>query len=104
MSLTIREIIERGGGSKGLHARSKEIAAQKRRKGPAAKVVPEKTIYAWYESGIPERHWWWVMPACNVTEVELHRANEERRSPAGGQSLGTKARGQARKAERAAAA
>jgi hypothetical protein len=75
MSYSIRSIIEKGGGPKGLHEHSK-LMAQKRRKG---RIVPLKTIYSWTESGIPERHWWWVAPACSVTPEQLHKANEERR-------------------------
>lgn len=72
--LAIREIIQAAGGPKHLHERSIELAG----KGKFRNLQPiaEKTIYAWFENGIPEKHWVFVMPECGVTAVELHRANE----------------------------
>ena len=74
----IREIIQAAGGPKRLHKRSTELAG----KGKFRNLQPiaEKTIYAWFENGIPEKHWGFVMPECGVTAVELHRANEALRS------------------------
>lgn len=78
-TLGVREIIQRGGGPKALHARHKEvIKAEKRRN---EKAVAEKTIYSWFENGIPEKHWAFVMSECRVTEADLHRANEALRRP-----------------------
>ena len=72
--LDVRSIIKRAGGPKGLHAHVQELA--KLGKLNPDQVVAEKTIYSWFEGGIPERHWSVVMPACGVTESQLHRANE----------------------------
>jgi uncharacterized protein (DUF2336 family) len=65
--LTVREIIQRGGGPKGLRA-------------VAAIRISEKTVYSWFQNGIPERHWRWVRTACGVTAEQLHRANESLRA------------------------
>ncbi len=70
--LDVKAIIHKGGGAKRLSDRSSELARQKR-----ARFVAEKTIYSWIESGIPEKHWGFVMPECGVTEEELHRCNED---------------------------
>jgi hypothetical protein len=75
--LDVKAIIQRAGGAKRLSERSAELA-----RCHQAKFVAEKTIYSWIESGIPEKHWGFVMPECGVTEEVLHRCNEEiRRRP-----------------------
>lgn len=73
-TLSVREIIQKAGGPKGLHARLKKLARTGRLR--EEQVAAEKTIYSWLESGIPERHWSSVMPICRVTESDLHKANE----------------------------
>lgn len=77
--LSVREIVHRGGGPKGLSDKSLAL-----RKAGEAEFVAEKTIYSWFKSGIPEKHWRFVMPACGVTEEQLHRANEDIRRKVGG--------------------
>lgn len=72
--LTVRQIIQKAGGPKALHAQGK-LLARERQERPIA----EKTIYSWFVNGIPEKHWWLVMPVCKVTVSELHKANEELR-------------------------
>lgn len=71
---TIRDIIQAGGGAKRLHERSKQLAGKGKFRNLQA--IAEKTIYAWFENGIPEKHWVFVMPECGVTAVDLHDANE----------------------------
>jgi hypothetical protein len=79
--LNVREIIQRGGGPKRLHERSKAVACRGRKRRAAA--IAEKTIYSWFDNGIPEKHWGFVMPECGVTAAELHRANEALRAEEG---------------------
>jgi hypothetical protein len=69
--LSVREIVHKGGGPKRLHEKSKGLAKQR-----CERVIAEKTIYSWFENGIPEKHWWLVMLVCHVKEGDLHRANE----------------------------
>ncbi len=66
--MTVREIVQLGGGPKGLYARLKELADEE--------VISEKAVYAWRQKGIPERHWQFVQRVCGVTAEQLHRANE----------------------------
>jgi hypothetical protein len=72
--LSVRDIIERGGGPRQLNKRSQALARLD--KSGRLKEIAEKTIYSWIENGIPEKHWSFVMPQCSVSEGELHRANE----------------------------
>ena len=73
-TLDVREIIQKAGGPKGLHAHMKKLVRGGKLRPDQA--VAEKSIYSWFEIGIPERHWGFVMSACQVTESDLHKANE----------------------------
>jgi hypothetical protein len=73
-TLDVREIIQRAGGPKGLHAHMRKLVRSGKLRPDQA--VAEKSIYSWFEIGIPERHWSFVMSACQVTESDLHKANE----------------------------
>jgi hypothetical protein len=73
-TLDVREIIQKAGGPKGLHAHMRDLVRTKKLRPDQA--VAEKSIYSWFEIGIPERHWSFVMSACEVTESDLHKANE----------------------------
>lgn len=77
--LSVREIVHKGGGPKELSDRSLALS-----QSDEAEFVAEKTIYSWFKSGIPEKHWRFVMPTCGVTEEQLHRANEEIRRRSNG--------------------
>lgn len=90
----VREIIQKAGGPKGLHAHMRKLVRGGKLRPDQA--VAEKSIYSWFEIGIPERHWSFVMSACEVTESDLHKANEALRKQA--QKPRTK-----RQSERAAA-
>lgn len=79
LDLSVREIVHKGGGPKELSDRSLVLS-----RSDEAEFVAEKTIYSWFKSGIPEKHWRFVMPICGVTEEQLHRANEEVRQRSGG--------------------
>ncbi len=71
--MTIRELLqERGGGPARLAKRSVEWA----RRGRLPKPIAEKSIYAWFGNGIPEKNWAFVMKECGVTLETLHSANE----------------------------
>ena len=71
--MTIREILqERGGGPARLAKRSAEWA----RRGKLPKPIAEKSIYAWFGNGIPEKNWAFVLKECGVTLQVLHAANE----------------------------
>lgn len=72
-TMTVREIVQLGGGPKGLYARLKELADDE-------EIISEKAVYAWRQKGIPERHWQWVQRVCGVTAEQLHRANEALRA------------------------
>lgn len=72
-SFTVREILQqRGGGPARLAKRSEEWA----KRGKLPKVIAEKSIYSWFDNGIPEKHWAFVMKECTVTLGTLHAANE----------------------------
>jgi hypothetical protein len=58
---SVRDIIECAGGPKGLASRV---------------PIKQKSIYCWFEKGIPEKHWAAVISVCGVTLEQLHRANE----------------------------
>ena len=73
--LTVRDIVKLGGGAKALSLRSSDLAAR----GELAEPVADKTIYSWFGSGIPEKHWRWLRPVCGVTVEQLHDANEAAR-------------------------
>jgi hypothetical protein len=79
-TLDVREIIQKAGGPKGLHAHMMKLVRDKKMR--ADQAVAEKSIYSWFEIGIPERHWGFVMAACQVTESDLHKANEALRKQA----------------------
>ena len=67
--LTVREIVQRGGGPKGLYAQLIELVDDDQ-------VISENAVYKWRFNGIPERHWQIVQRVCSVTAEQLHRANE----------------------------
>jgi hypothetical protein len=73
--MSVRSIIAIRGGPKGL-------ADYARRHGvpDPDRPVTEKTIYSWFKSGIPEKHWDWVSVACDVDATTLHNANKELRA------------------------
>ena len=73
-TLDVRAIVQKGGGPKRLHEKITRLA--KLGKLRPDQMIAEKTIYSWFEGGIPERHWGSIMPLCKVTEGELHQANE----------------------------
>lgn len=67
--LTVRDIVQRGGGPKGLYARLLEMV-------DVDQVITESAVYKWRDNGIPERHWPVVQRVCDVTAEQLHLANE----------------------------
>lgn len=73
--MSVRSIIGVGGGPRGLadYARRHGIPDPER-------PVAEKTIYSWFKSGIPEKHWDWVSLACDVDTTQLHNANKALRA------------------------
>lgn len=96
-TLDVREIIQKAGGPKGLHAHMKKLVRSGKLRTDQA--VAEKSIYSWFEIGIPERHWGFVMSACQVSESDLHKANEALRKQA---QKPKRARPSAREVSRAA--
>ena len=70
--MTVRDIVNLGGGPKGLYASLKEAAD--------GEIISEKTVYAWRQKGIPERHWKVIQRILGVTAEQLHRANEALRA------------------------
>ena len=67
MQRTIPELIHAAGGAT-------EIA-----KASQGKISPG-AIYKWPKIGIPDRHWFVVMPMAGATADEMHAANLAARS------------------------
>ena len=60
--LTVREIIDRGGGPAAVADSLK---------------IPKRTVWSWInQDALPEKHWAGLRKACRVSLEALHEANE----------------------------
>jgi hypothetical protein len=71
--MTVRDIMQRAKGPKGLYAKLLEAGYDQADGDP---VIKESAVYKWRDNGIPERHWPIVQKVCCVTAEQLHLANE----------------------------